>query len=235
MKKTFLAFTTALLAGFIAAVGLCIQALRMPQTVSTLAQEGMRIVVDAGHGGVDGGVTGKITGVKESDVNLGISHKLCEVLTDMGFEVTLTRKTEAGLYGTATKGFKKRDMLKRKEIIQKADPDMVISVHQNFYAAKTVRGGQVFYAKDRAESKALAVALQGRLNGLYKEYGVKERKESVGNYFMLECHDSPSVIVECGFLSNVADEELLVSETGQRKIAETIAAGVVVYLSGTSA
>ena len=225
----------AVLVGFIAAVTLCVQALNTPQTVGAFGEENMRIVVDAGHGGADGGVSGKTTGVKESDLNLAIAYRVSDVLTDMGFEVTMTRKTEAGLYGTATKGFKKRDMQRRKEIIESVDPMLVLSIHQNRYPARSVRGGQVFYAKESERGKALALSVQAELNELYGKEKVKERKAAVGDYFILNCADCPSVIVECGFLSNPIDEKLLTTEIWQKKLAESIATGVVNYLSGAVA
>ena len=225
----------AVLVGFIAAVTLCVQALNTPQTVGAFGEENMRIVIDAGHGGADGGVSGKTTGVKESDLNLAIAYRVSDVLTDMGFEITMTRKTEAGLYGTATKGFKKRDMQRRKEIIESVDPMLVLSIHQNRYPARSVRGGQVFYAKESERGKALALSVQAELNELYGKEKVKERKAAVGDYFILNCADCPSVIVECGFLSNPIDEKLLTTEIWQKKLAESIATGVVNYLSGAVA
>ena len=106
MKKSFIAITTALILGFISAVALCVRALGGTQAVSAFDEAVMRIVIDAGHGGIDGGVTGRTTGVKESDINLQIAFKLSAVLEDMGFETVMTRKTDAGLYDTTAKGFK---------------------------------------------------------------------------------------------------------------------------------
>lgn len=235
MKKTIFAACLAVVMTYIAAFTLCVRALSAPKPVFSMEQDGMRIVLDAGHGGVDGGVVGKTTGAKESDLNLSIVFHLRDVLEDMGFEVTLTRKTEAGLYGTAAKGFKKRDMQRRKEIIESADPSLVISVHQNFYPSKTSRGGQVFYSKKDERAKRFALAVQDQLNGLYAKDGAKARNVQAGEYFMLECSDSPSIIVECGFLSSPADEKLLTTDAWQKKIADGIAAGVILYLSDFSA
>ncbi len=229
------AISMAVVIGFTAAVGLCVRQLLRPQAVSAFSDGGMRIVLDAGHGGIDGGVVGKKSGIKESDINLQITYRLKEVLEDMGFEITLTRKTEAGLYGTTAKGFKKRDMQKRKEIIEKADPALVLSVHQNFYPSQSSRGGQVFYAKNSESGQALALCVQDALNDFYQKEGAKGRKAAAGEYFILNCADCPSVIVECGFLSNAADERLLTEESGQKRIAESIAAGVLAYFSGMSA
>ncbi len=209
---------------------MCVQALGA-QAVSVFSQEDMRVAVDAGHGGIDVGVSGKQTGVKESDLNLAIALLLKEELEERGFEVILTRKTEAGLYDTTAKGFKKRDMQRRKEIIAERDPALLISVHQNFYPSKIVRGGQVFYAERSEGSRAFASVLQTRLNELYSTQGGKGRKIKCGEYFMLQCHPCPSVIVECGFLSNAEDERLLQEKGWQRQMARCIASGVVEYVA----
>lgn len=233
MKVKILAITMAVVTVFLTAVTVCIRALNA-QAVSAFS-EGMRIVVDAGHGGIDGGVSGRITGVKESDLNLSISMVLKEELEDMGFAVTLTRKTEAGLYDTTAKGFKKRDMQRRKEIIEEVKPALVVSVHQNYYPTQAARGGQVFYSKKTAGSKRLAECVQEKFNGLYSEQRVKARKITAGEYFMLECYPCPSVIVECGFLSNSSDENLLISPAWQKRLAQSVAGGVLAYFADISA
>lgn len=214
---------------------MCMQTLFAPRAVSAFQDGEMRIVVDAGHGGIDGGVCGTTTGVKESDVNLAISYCLKEKLEDLGFAVTLTRKTEGGLYGAPTSGFKKRDMAKRKEVIEQIQPALVLSVHQNFYPSRAVRGGQVFYNADNEKSALLGKALQTCLNELYQTVGVKERAAKAGEYFMLQCTEYPSVIVECGFLSNAQDEKLLCSDGWKSRLAEQIAAGVMACFSGNYA
>ncbi len=227
------AVCTAVAVGYVGAVGLCAQALAV--TPVGAFGEGLRIVLDAGHGGVDGGVSGRQTGARESDLNLAIVYKLKAELEGLGFEVALTRKTEAGLYDVATKGFKRRDMEKRREIIREQNPGMVLSIHQNYYPAQSTRGAQVFYDRENEGSHVLALGLQEKLNGLYKEQNVKERKAASGEYFMLSCADCPSVIVECGFLSNPKDEALLQEEGWQKLLAQAISAGVLAYFSNATA
>ena len=233
MKKRFFAIILAVSTVFFTAVAMCLKALN-EQAVSAFSS-GMRIVVDAGHGGMDGGVSGRVTGVKESDLNLAISLLLKEELTDMGFEVTLTRRTEAGLYDTTARGFKKRDMQRRKEIIEEAHPDLILSIHQNLYPTKSTRGGQVFYSKKEEGAKRLAEGIQGKLNALYAEEGVKGRKIAPAEYFMLQCYPCPSVIVECGFLSNTQDEALLCSAVWKKRLAQEIAGGVLSYFADNAA
>ncbi len=231
MKRSFLVCLVAVAVLFVSAVGVCVKALFLPQAVFAGEREPIKIVLDAGHGGIDGGVTGIATGVKESDLNLAITLRLKETLDDMGFERVFTRKTEAGLYDAATDGFKRQDMQRRKEIVQNADPALVISVHQNRYPSASVRGAQVFFRRGDSEGERLAFSLQEKLNALYQTENVKHRKHTPSEYFMLTCTEKPSVIVECGFLSSPADEKLLLSPTWQKRLAESIAAGVVAYLA----
>ena len=120
-----------LLVGYCLAFAFCLRALNAPVTVSVQASK-LSVVIDAGHGGIDGGVVGVTTKRKESDVNLTIAFLLKEKLADAGFLVVMTRTTEGGLYDTTAPGFKKRDMQRRKEIIQEASPDLLISIHQNY-------------------------------------------------------------------------------------------------------
>ena len=187
------------------------------------------IVIDAGHGGIDAGVRGKTSGVKESDVNLAIAYELREYFLDAGFSAVLTRKSQAGLYGVPTKGFKRRDMQSRRDVIISSGADMVISVHQNFYSDSSRRGAQVFFDNDSESGKKLAVCIQNSLNSM--ENATRAVSPLVGDYYMLKCTESPSVIVECGFLSNQADEELLVTEQYRKEIAYAIFAGAVSYFS----
>lgn len=192
----------------------------------------LTVVLDAGHGGVDGGVVGVNTGTKESDINLGITFLLKERFEEAGFSVVLTRKTEAGLYGAATQGYKKRDMQKRAEIIQNARPALVISVHQNFFALQSRRGAQVFFREDNVQSVTLAGAIQSALNGMPE--CVKQTNALKGDYYILNCSDYPSVIVECGFLSNGEDEKLLLDGGYREKLTEAILSGALSFLSSAA-
>lgn len=189
----------------------------------------LTVVIDAGHGGIDAGVTGVETKVRESDINLAIARRLKEYFSEAGFNAVLTRKTEAGLYGLPTKGFKMRDMKKRKQIIEEANADMVISVHQNACPIKSRRGAIAFYNQESQSGKALAESVQKVLNGM--DECVRTNSALVGDYYMLKCTTSPSVLVECGFLSNPDDERLLVSDEYEKEIAYAIFKGAISFLS----
>ena len=216
---------TALILSVAVTFGICFFAL-----AKTAAQAlRLTVVIDAGHGGVDAGVKGITTSTKESEINLAIARYLRGYFANAGFNAVMTRTTQGGLYGTSTKGFKMRDMKKRKEIIEKNNADMVISVHQNFCPIPSKRGGTVFFDKTSDCGKALADSIQSSLNSM--SASVKKNEARAGDYYMLKCTQNPSVIVECGFLSNAADEALLITPEYQKSIAYAIFKGAVSYYS----
>ena len=188
---------------------------------------GYTIVVDPGHGGLDPGSIGYKTKVKESDINLAISKKLETELKRAGITVIMTRTTEDGLYGLSTTNYKKRDMAKRREIIESTRPNMVISVHMNSYIKHNLRGAQAFYDKNSEISRRLALCVQ---NQFAENLEASDKGVSIGDYYMLKCTDAPSIIAECGFLSNEEDEKLLLKNDYQNKIVSCIVAGVLAFL-----
>ncbi len=186
------------------------------------------VVIDAGHGGIDPGSIGYKTKVKESDVNLAVAKKLEKRLLEMGFRVVMTREDENGLYGLSTTNYKKRDMQKRKDIINEARPDIVVSVHMNSYVRHNLRGAQVFYDKNSTSGEALALSIQDQFASKLEK---SDKGIAIGDYYMLKCAPSASVIAECGFLSNEEDEKLLISPEYQDKIAECIFLGIVNFFN----
>ena len=189
---------------------------------------GYTVVVDPGHGGLDPGSIGYKTKVKESDVNLAVSKKLETALKQAGISVVMTRTNEEGLYGLSTTNYKKRDMAKRKEIIESVRPNMVISVHMNSYIKHNLRGAQAFYDKNSEISMKLALAVQEQFA---QNLEASDKGVSIGDYYMLKCTQAPSIIAECGFLSNEEDEALLLSSDYQDKIVKCIVAGVLSFLN----
>ena len=185
------------------------------------------VVIDAGHGGIDGGVVGA-DGVKESTLNLAYSKCLGEIFQRAGFNVVYTRKNENGLYGLPTKGFKSRDMRERKRIIDAADPNLMISVHMNKFSASYRSGPQVFYQTGKEDGKALAENLQR----VFNDYTGKAREAIAGDYYVCRETSCPSVIVECGFLSNPDECAALQTEDYREKICNIIFSGVMLYLYG---
>ena len=226
VRKGAALLAAALLSLFSLSLSACAAGTGARQTESKDYLRGV-VVVDAGHGGVDGGVVGKKTGVKESELNLAVAKKLRDLLRSSGFTVVMTRESSAGLYGFPGKGFKRRDMEKRRDVILNAGADVVISVHMNYFSDGRRRGGQTFYFGGSKEGRALASFLQEEFNAL----GERDYKPLAGDYYMLECTSVPSCIVECGFLSNAEDEALLLTESYQSAVAYAIFKGIAAYLS----
>ena len=162
------------------------------------------IVIDAGHGGWDGGCVG-INGTIEADVTLEIEKKKKKKLKKQNFEIIMTREKDEAL------GEKKlSDMKERAKIIQEANASAVISIHVNKYSNAQRRGVQVFY-DDTNIGKEFAYLMQQGLNVHFnKKYSGKDNLECLpGDYYITKCALVPSIIIECGFLSNQEDEKLL--------------------------
>ena len=187
------------------------------------------IVVDAGHGGDDPGKIG-INGVLEKDINLAIAHKLRDLLESQGYEVIMTRTTGEGLYQPGTKNMKVEDMQKRCEIITKAMPLFTVSIHQNSYPEEYVKGAQVFYYGQSKEGEELAKKIQSSLVAHLdpENHRVEKANES---YYLLKKTPTPTVIVECGFLSNSEEADLLNTNEYQDKVAWAIMMGIIEYLN----
>ncbi len=196
------------------------------------------VVIDAGHGGVDGGAE-SADGVIEKDINLEIAVKLKEALEAADIRVIMTREDENGLYGASQEGtirtLKTRDMHERKRIIDEASADLTISIHLNsFTQDPSVKGAQVFYpsAGDdgvSGKSREAAQAIQAELNETIN--GEKSRTEmGKDDVFLFQNVTSPIVIAECGFLSNPEEKEKLNTKSWQKRIAETLGIGVCKFL-----
>lgn len=198
-------------------------------TATSTATSDNVVVLDAGHGGIDNGVIGVATGNKESYINLQIARYLQGYLVDGGFKVVMTRKSQAGLYGLPTKGFKRRDMEKRKQIALACHARLLVSIHQNFCPIPSRRGGTAFYDKSSSASCQFAQCVQKQINDLPES--TRAFNALVGDYYILKCVPCPSIIVECGFLSNREEDILLGTAEYQKKMAYTIFRGIVFYFS----
>lgn len=193
-------------------------------TTDTVPSRNYTVVIDPGHGGSDPGSIGYKTKVREADLNLTLSLMLKDKLESAGINVIMTRKDNNALIEGSGKKWKKDDMQKRKELIKHYRPNMVISLHQNSYTNHSLRGAQVFYDKTSDISKQIAECIQEQFKqGLDKSI----KATSPGDYFMLKCTSAPSVLVECGFLSNAEDEVLLTTPAYQEKIIDCIYKGIV--------
>lgn len=184
------------------------------------------IVIDAGHGGRDGGAVGKTTGISESVLNLQYALCLKEACEQFGFDVVLTRSTMDGLYDESAANKKKSEMEKRKNIINNSNADLMISLHMNSFPLSSSEGAQVFYAKGSEQGFNLAKSIQ---NSLSKSFESARDYVTVGDYFVLNYSNIPAILVECGFLSNPEEEKLLQTEEYRKNFCYSILAGVINY------
>lgn len=178
------------------------------------------IVIDAGHGGSDPGKIG-INKVLEKDINLKIAQKLKTFLEMEDIHVIMTRETDAGLESAEASNKKADDMRKRCQLIDEATPCFTVSIHQNSYHEEAIKGAQVFYYEQSAEGKKIAECIQEQLiQGL--DNSNKRVAKANGSYYLLRKTKQPTVIVECGFLSNYEEAEKLNDDHYQEKVAWTI-------------
>ncbi len=184
------------------------------------------IVVDAGHGGVDGGAVGAKTGITENELNLTFAKTLQKVCQEYGWKVVLTRSDLSGLYSPLASNKKRSEMEKRKEIIEKSKADLVVSIHMNSFADKSVCGANVFYAKGSVQGEKLANSVQ---EVFFETMQVRNSKAKMEDYYILNCVDKPSILIECGFLSNEKEEFLLQDKTYQHQMCYAIFCGILRY------
>jgi N-acetylmuramoyl-L-alanine amidase len=188
------------------------------------------IVIDAGHGGRDPGKVG-VNGALEKDINLSLAFKLKKFLELKGIKVVMTRENDVGLYSETDSNKKNADLKERINIIQKSNADFAISIHQNSFEQEEIKGAQVFYHEGSKEGKEMALIIQEQIKETIKD-GNHRKAKSNNNYYMLKNTECPLVIVECGYMSNRKEAELLTSEDYQLKMAWAIYLGVINYING---
>lgn len=188
------------------------------------------VIIDAGHGGDDPGKIG-VDGVQEKDLNLKMALTLRDLLEQQDVEVLMTREDAGGLYDERTSNKKVQDMRRRCELINREKPACVISIHQNSYHEENIHGAQVFYYKTSKESGELAKILQKELARVVEPTNHRQAKAN-DTYYLLKKTEAPTVIVECGFLSNWDECAKLQNEEYQAKLVWAIQMGVLKYLNG---
>ena len=198
------------------------------QAVTTIVEtaplpERRIIVIDAGHGGIDGGAT-SCTGVLESQINLEIALRLNDLLRFMGHETKMIRTDDSSIYteGNTIAAQKVSDLKERVRIVNETDNSILVSIHQNTFPEGKYSGAQVFYAEDEV-SRTLAQDLQNSLIQTVNPGSNRKCKNSNGIYLMQNIN-KPGVLIECGFLTNPKEEALLRNEGYQKKLVCVISA-----------
>ena len=186
------------------------------------------VCIDSGHGGNDPGKIG-VAGTKEKEVNLTIALKLKKHLERQNIRVIMTRTDDRNLADANATNEKTSDMKNRVAKMDSEQPDAVISIHQNSYTDSSAKGAQVFYYSESKEGKVLAEILQ---KSLIEHANPENHRMAKANtsYYILKNTAAPTVIVECGFLSNPEEETLLNTAQYQDKLVDALQKGICEYL-----
>lgn len=180
------------------------------------------VVLDYGHGGFDPGAVGSATHILESDLNLLLGERIAKELEAQGCLVLRTR-TDADALGET----KQDDMHRRGVLLNSEAADCTVSIHMNFFSDPSVRGPMCYYQTDASDGERLAAAV---LNALTEALSLPERSPNPGDNYVTRVPKAPSVLVECGFLSNSEDERLLQDPEYQNLLARAVADGILRFL-----
>ena len=193
---------------------------------------GHSIVLDAGHGLPDGGAENN-TGLTEEKINLDIVLKLQKLLEASNCTIILTRSDENGIYSTDAKTLREKkvsDLKNRVNIANNLEADIFVSIHLNKIAQRHYFGWQTFYKKNSEEGKNLSLSIQENLNSSIQIENKRQPQTITGKY-IIDNVKIPTVIVECGFLSNPTEAKLLEQDSYQEKIAWGIYTGIMDFFS----
>ena len=215
---------------------ICIIAFFASPTADSIFTSGVthnrvKVIVDAGHGGFDGGAMAG-DGTVEKDINLSISLFLKSFLEQSGFEVILTRDSDEGTDDDSTEKIavrKKSDLKNRLGLMEKYPDAIFVSVHLNKFTTSSASGAQVFYSKNHSNSSRLGQCVQGSIISLLQKENTRVIKQATSSTYLLNNATIPAIIVECGFLSNKSDLEKLKTEDYQSQMAFVIASGIMEF------
>lgn len=195
------------------------------------------VIIDAGHGGPDGGTSAE-DGTLEKDINLQIALKLDEFLKSMGIETVMIRSEDISVHDDYAKTIREKkisDIRNRLSVMDNTDDSVFISIHQNHFSQSQYSGLQVFYSKNNQESRILADSVRQSVITSLQPENSREIKESGSDIYLLYHATVPAVMVECGFLSNYEEAQKLKDEEYQRKLAFLIALGITDFIKNTEA
>lgn len=187
------------------------------------------IIIDAGHGGEDGGATG-VNGASESMLNLEIALRLEQMLAFCGYDTLMTRSSDNAIYSEGCETYSEKkisDLKNRVALINSNQPAVLVSIHQNHFPQEQYSGSQVFYGK-ASHSKELGLIMQSYLKTALQEEKSRPCK-AADSVYLMEKIQCPGVLIECGFLSNGREEALLRQGEYQKKIVSAITGALTQY------
>lgn len=189
------------------------------------------IIIDAGHGGADGGAVSK-DGISEKDINLSIAKYLESYLTQSGAKVIMTRTKDESIHSKTAQTVneqKKSDLLNRKDKVNQSGADLFISIHQNYFTESKYSGAQTFYEPKSPKSKTCAMIIQNSLKDNADNSNLRLPMQIDASKMLFRDLKTPAVLVECGFLSNPQEASMLSSKEYQQKLAFSIYLGIIQY------
>ena len=203
-------------------------------TVFSPTETNKTLVIDAGHGGFDGGAVGA-SGVTEQDINLSISQMLYELSYFFGQKAVMTRTDTNALDYDANLSIsqnKINDIHARENITNSTENPIFMSIHLNKFEQSKYFGAQVFYSKNNQDSKIFAENIQSCLISGIKNDNIRTAKQAANTIYLMKMLKCPAIVVECGFLSNPTEEQLLCNKDYQKQLAICIYSGYQNYLNG---
>lgn len=192
------------------------------------------IVLDAGHGGMDGGCS-TADGITEKGINLNITLTVKDMCGLFGYETEATRQTDTSIHDkgiTGTRNQKVSDMKNRLDLFNKYPDSVCVSIHQNTFSDPRYSGAQMFYSGSNPANEKLASIMQSRFVSYLQPENTRETKLCGPELYLCHYCDNPTVMIECGFLSNPDEAGRLINEAYQKQVAFTIFSGLNEFVGG---
>ncbi len=227
MKKALFVFFSIFLLVSI----LLLQEIKLAASSQLIEDKHPVIIIDAGHGGEDGGAVGT-DGTNEKDINLAIALKLNDILTVFGYETRMVRVSDISIHNDGADTIRERkvsDIRNRTAIMEEYDNCLYVSIHQNKYEDSRIWGAQTFYSPNDEASKNLAQFIQTSIATKIQPDNNRLIKESGTSIYVLYNATKPAVMVECGFMSNYNELSQLKTEEYQSQMAFSISSGIINY------
>ena len=200
---------------------------------SISSNQNYTVIIDAGHGGIDGGTQSK-DGTLEKNINLNIALMIRDILKTYGVNTVLTRETDISIHNIGVTGIRNQkisDINNRLNIIETTENALFVSIHQNYFSQTKYSGSQIFYSKNNPQSQQLALSIRNAITENLQKENTREIKQSGSEIYLLKNATAPAVMVECGFLSNESEAKLLKTEEYQKQIAFFIAYGIINHMN----
>ncbi len=211
-------------------------AFRMDDSIpvtTTIQQDDLVLVLDAGHGGLDGGCSTS-DGKTEKGINLNIMLSVRDLSNFFGYEIEVTRDTDKSIHDKGITGIRNQkisDMENRLKLFNKYNNAICVSIHQNTFSDPQFSGAQMFYSDKNAESEQLASIMQQKFVNNLQPNNQREIKLCGTELYLCYYCNNPAIMVECGFLSNAEEAAKLTDKSYQKKVAFTIFSGINEYVT----